>query len=201
MTSQSHDRHYFDEMYAADPDPWRFRTSEYERAKYQASIAAINQRRYISGLEIGCSIGVLSGQVAPLCDTFLGLDISDQPLPSARAACAHLPAARFARMQVPQEWPGGCFDLIILSEVLYFLNAADIAMTSERIRASLLPAGRVLLVNWLGSQTDPQPGDVAADLFIDEAGLTLETRIRQPLYRLDLLRAEAFALQAVTPAE
>ena len=201
MTCQSHDRTYFDAMYAADPDPWRFRTSAYESAKYQASIAAIDQRRYLSGLEVGCSIGVLSARVAPLCDTFLGLDISDQPLAAARAACAGFSAARFACMQVPQEWPEGRFDLIILSEVLYFLNAADIAATSDRIRGSLLPGGRVLLVNWLGAHTSPQPGDVAADLFIGHGGLTLEAQTRQPLYRLDLLTAEAVTAEPLTRAE
>ena len=201
MTSQSHDRRYFDEMYAADPDPWRFRTSDYERAKYQASISAIDQRHYLSGLEIGCSIGVLSAQVAPLCDSFLGLDISDQPLPAARTACAGFSRARFACMQVPGEWPAGRFDLIILSEVLYFLNPDDIGTTAACVRASLLPGGRVLLVNWLGAHTSPQPGDVAADLFIDRVGLNLETQIRQPLYRLDLLHYEAATAEALTRAE
>lgn len=201
MTRASHDRTYFDEMYASDPDPWRFRTSAYESAKYQASVAAIDQRRYRSGLEIGCSIGVLSAQIAPLCDTFLGLDISEQPLVAARMACAGWPAAHFARMQVPQEWPEGRFDLIVLSEVLYFLNAEDIAATSDRVCASLLPGGRVLLVNWLGAHTTPQPGDVAADLFIGRAGLKQEAQGRQPLYRLDLLCAEAVTAQTLPRAE
>ena len=32
---------YFDERYAANPDPWQFETSEYEREKYAATLAAM----------------------------------------------------------------------------------------------------------------------------------------------------------------
>ena len=32
---------YFERLYARDPDPWRFATSEYERDKYAATLAAL----------------------------------------------------------------------------------------------------------------------------------------------------------------
>ena len=32
---------YFEALYAADPDPWRFATSAYEREKYTATLAAL----------------------------------------------------------------------------------------------------------------------------------------------------------------
>ena len=52
---------YFDRMYAESDDPWRFETSEYERRKYAATLAALPRARYENALEIGCSIGVLTG--------------------------------------------------------------------------------------------------------------------------------------------
>jgi SAM-dependent methyltransferase len=184
MSGVSRDAAYFEAMYAADPDPWRFRTSTYETGKYAATVAVIADRRYRSGLEVGCSIGVLSQQVAPLCEAFLGLDIAEVPLVAARARCAGLDHARFARMAVPGEWPAGGFDLILLSEVLYFLSDADIRATAAHVRRSLLPGGRVLLVNWIGEPSDPQPGDVAAEAFMAAAGLAVE---RAECYRLELL--------------
>jgi cyclopropane fatty-acyl-phospholipid synthase-like methyltransferase len=187
MSNSSCDRAHFDALYTADPDPWRFRTSNYERMKYAATVAVIDDRRYEAGLEIGCSIGMLSVRLAPLCARFLGLDISERPLPAARAICATFPAARFDCMKVPTEWPDGRFDLIILSEVLYFLSAADIAATAERVRGSLLPDGRVLLVNWLGAAERPQPGDSAAERFLAATALLIEKQSRQALYRIDLL--------------
>jgi SAM-dependent methyltransferase len=189
MTSASHDRDYFDALYARDPDPWRFATSAYEAEKYAATVAAVGDRHYEAGLEVGCSIGVLSAQLAPLCDRFLGLDISERPLKAARARCAGIASARFLCGRVPSDWPEGGLDLVILSEVLYFLSAEDIRATATRVRASLLPGGRVLLVNWLGSEETPQPGDLAAEQFLGALALPVAQASRQKLYRLDLVVA------------
>ena len=188
MSGQSRDAAYFEAMYAADPDPWRFRTSAYEAAKYAATVAALADRHYRSGLEVGCSIGVLSERVAPLCGAFLGLDIAEAPLIEARARCRDLPQARFARMAVPEDWPAGGFDLILLSEVLYFLSPDDIAATVGLVRRSLLPGGTVLLVNWIGNSEPPQPGDKAAEAFLARADLPVARRERADQYRLELLR-------------
>ena len=188
MTTRSEDAAYFEAMYARDPDPWQFRTSAYEAAKYAATVAAIAGRRYRSALEVGCSIGVLSAQVAPLCDAYLGLDIAEAPLAEARTHCRDLPQARFARMSVPGEWPEGSFDLILLSEVLYFLSAADIAATAGLVRRSLLPGGVVLLVNWIGNPVPPQPGDEAAEAFLAATDLAVVRQERAEGYRLELLR-------------
>jgi SAM-dependent methyltransferase len=187
MSDASRTAAYFEAMYAADPDPWRFRTSAYEATKYAATVAAIADRRYGSALEVGCSIGVLSQQVAPLCDGFLGLDIAEAPLLEARARCHDLKQARFARMAVPGEWPEGAFDLILLSEVLYFLSLEAIAATAALVRESLRPGGRVLLVNWIGEPEPPQPGDWATDAFLAAADLAVERQARAERYRLDLL--------------
>jgi predicted TPR repeat methyltransferase len=188
MSEVSRNAAYFEAMYAADPDPWRFRTSDYEAAKYAATVAAIADRRYRSALEVGCSIGVLSQQVAPLCDAFLGLDIAEAPLVAARALCQGLRQVRFARMAVPGDWPEGRFDLVLLSEVLYFLSLEDIGMTAAHVQRSLLPGGRVLLVNWIGNPEPPQPGDRAAEAFLAKADLPVARQARADLYRLDLLQ-------------
>jgi SAM-dependent methyltransferase len=188
MSDEARNAAYFEKMYAADPDPWRFRTSAYEAAKYAATVAALADRHYGRALEVGCSIGVLSQQVAPLCDDFLGLDIAEAPLVEARVRCQELPQVRFARMEVPGTWPDGGFDLILLSEVLYFLNADGIVATAGHVRRSLLTGGRVLLVNWIGDPKPPQPGDLAAEAFLAAAGLEVEQARREERYRLDLLR-------------
>ena len=41
---------FFDTLYQADPDPWRFETSDYEAAKYAATIAALPQTTLPLGL-------------------------------------------------------------------------------------------------------------------------------------------------------
>ena len=55
---------YFDSLYAAEADPWAFATSDYEREKYAATLAALPRPHYARALEIGCSIGVLTRMLA-----------------------------------------------------------------------------------------------------------------------------------------
>jgi SAM-dependent methyltransferase len=187
----SRDAAHFQSMYDADPDPWHFRTSDYEQEKYRKSLEALPPRRFGSAFEVGCSIGVLTQLLAPRCNALLGVDIVEQPLGAARATCADQPWVRFQRMQVPGDWPDEVFDLIVLSEVLYFLSRREVGAVAERVRSTLDPNGLVLLVNWRGRSGDPCTGDEAAQLFIDRssAGLEPTVQYQTDTYRLDLLQA------------
>jgi 2-polyprenyl-3-methyl-5-hydroxy-6-metoxy-1,4-benzoquinol methylase len=182
---------HFSRLYQLNPDPWRFETSAYEQDKYRRTIAALDHRRFAAGLEVGCSIGFLTRMLAEQCDTLLGVDIVEEPLQAARQRCAELTHVHFARMRVPSEWPDGRFDLIVFSEVLYFLSGADIDRCVARIRDCLSPGGTVVLVNWLGETDDPTPGDQAAERFIAASGgaLVVGAAERNERYRLDVLHA------------
>jgi SAM-dependent methyltransferase len=184
---------YFDARYAADPDPWNFAGSPYERDKYAATLAALPRPRYAAALEIGCSIGVLTAALGSRCDALLGLDVAEAALAQARQRCRDLSHIRLLRAQVPGEWPDGTFDLILLSEVVYYLDAADVARLAGRVRASLRPGGDVVLVHWTGETHYPLTGDEAADLFIRETRdvLAVDRQVREAEYRLDVLRSRA----------
>jgi chemotaxis methyl-accepting protein methylase len=104
---------------------------------------------------------------------------------------------RFENRRLPQDWPAQKFDLIVISEVLYFLNPADIRRLAKRATASLSPGGLVLLVNYTETIDEPCSGNEAADIFAAAAGRL--TRIRQiirPKYRIDLLEANLEGPQA-----
>ena len=182
---------YFDEMYAADPDPWRFAASLYEREKYAATLAALPQSRYRSALEVGCSIGVLTAQLAGRCDSLLSLDVARAALEQAERRCSDAPHVRFALSRVPEEWPAGTFDLILLSEVVYYLDRRDVARLADRVAEAIAPGGDVVLVHWLGDTHYPLSGDEAADAFIAAAAprLHIVRQSRADAYRLDILRA------------
>ncbi len=188
--TDSRDAAHFERLYQSNPDPWGFQTSDYEKAKYAATLTALGDSRFRSGLEVGCSIGVLTRLLAPACEQMLGIDIVQAPLQEAASRCADMPHVRFQRMQVPGAWPDGQFDLIVLSEVLYFLSPTDISRCAERVRACLLPGASVVLVNWLGQTDDPTPGEAAAEQFIAaiaEAAAPVQ-QVRGEGYRLDVLQ-------------
>lgn len=183
---------YFDAIYARDPDPWRFRISDYERQKYAATIAALPNPRYRNGFEAACSIGVLTRLLAARCDRLLATDAAAAPLRTAREELADAPHVSFRQGRIPEDWPEGPFDLLVLSEVLYYLSPADLTLVAKRAVATLEPGGHVVLVHWLPAAEPPFPqgGDEATTLFMAAAGPALHSLPgqRTDQYRLDLLQ-------------
>jgi cyclopropane fatty-acyl-phospholipid synthase-like methyltransferase len=180
---------YFDALYAADPDPWNFAASPYERAKYTLTLNAMPKPRSRSALEVGCSIGVLTHSLASRCDSLLAVDAAQAPLIEARRRCADLPSVRFEQMFVPDQWPDEVFDLILLSEVVYYLSRKDVGRLASKVMRSLAPCGSVILVHWTGSTDYPLSGDEAVDLFIEEigSGCVVGRADRYAEFRLDVL--------------
>jgi SAM-dependent methyltransferase len=180
---------HFRRIYASGPDPWGFASSPYEQAKYQRTIEALGGRRFASALEVGCSIGVLTRMLAGHCDRLLGIDVVPEPLAAARARCSDLPGISFAEMQVPGRWPDDRFDLIVFSEVLYFLDRTDIRRCADRALASIVPSATIILVNWLGRSDDPCSGDEAADTFVEACtGRFQSIRVQRKVgYRIDII--------------
>ena len=176
----------FDQLFRENPDPWEFETSTYERDKRDATMAAIAGRRFAHVLEIGCATGVLTERLAEVCDSLLAVDVSEVALTAARQRLADRNHVKLTRAEIPAQWPAGRYDLILLSEVLYFLAEEEITETSRRFLDALEPEGWVLLVNWTGANDLPVSGPRAAELFC-AGGWRRTGRIVRPGYRLDLL--------------
>jgi 2-polyprenyl-3-methyl-5-hydroxy-6-metoxy-1,4-benzoquinol methylase len=190
VTRGSHGREHFRRLYDANEDPWNYRASDYEKAKRAATIAALGGRRFRSALEVGCSIGVLTRRLADCCDMLMGVDFVDQALAVARVACADMAHVTFWNASVPVDWPEGRYDLIVLSEVLYFLSDSDNSTLVTLCQKSIEPNGVVLLVNWLQrSPDDPCSGDTAATRFIDAGAPWMHASSRNGTdgYRIDCL--------------
>ena len=182
---------YFADVYRANDDPWGFETSPYEREKYATTLAALPRPHYARAFEIGCSLGVLTEQLAPLCGHLLAVDVAEAPLERARQRCANLPQAEFRRLRVPEEFPAGQFELILLSEVGYYWSPEDLARAAGQLVAALPPGGQLLLVHWTPPVHDyPLTGDEVHAYFLqqatDDGPLHHLTGQRHETYRLDL---------------
>ena len=187
--SRSWDADVFDQLYARSPDPWDFTGSAYEQAKYDATLAALDGRRFVQALEVGCSIGVFTRRLAAHCDHLLALDGAQAALDQAAARCQDLPLVQFRRAMVPGDFPPGVFDLILFSEVLYFLDPADISRTASLAQENLASGGLAVLVNWTGETNTPVTGDEAVALFARAAlGLRQIKSKHEDKYRLDVFR-------------
>jgi hypothetical protein len=157
---------YFEAMYADSVDPWGFASRWYERRKYALTLAALPRERYQRGFEPGCSIGVLTGLLAGRCDYLLATDVAGAAVAGARQAVASYDWVDVAERAVPHDWPDGGFDLIVLSEIGYYLDADDLEVLLDRTVASLEPGGTLAAVHWRHPVADyPLRGDDVHDLF------------------------------------
>jgi SAM-dependent methyltransferase len=187
MPESSLDAAYFDRLYTANDDPWNFAQSLYEQAKYRATIDMLRNERFGSALEIGCSVGVLTAMLAPLCDELLAVDINESALATARRRVGDRENVRFAHMAVPGEFPSGCFDFILVSEVAYYWSDADLALAIDRI-ASAAAGGTVELVHFLPKVADyVRDGDAVHAAFLSDGRFERRSAYRHDSYRIDVL--------------
>ncbi|MCZ2837347.1 SAM-dependent methyltransferase [Modestobacter sp. VKM Ac-2985] len=150
---------FFDAMYAAAEDPWSMRTRWYERRKYSLTTAVLPQERYGDGLEVGCSVGELTARLAGRCDRLTGWDASAAAVARATARVAGAGQVRIEQAAVPHR-PLPQVDLLVLSEVLYYLDAADLQRFLAQVPAAVRPGGTVVAVHWRHPVPEyPQTGD------------------------------------------
>lgn len=194
MKKETLPQKYFDDVYAASDDPWDFETSAYEAAKYQATIEALPSPMYETALEIGCSIGVLTELLATRCRQLTAIDVSVKALEKARKRCRQLKQVHFQQASFPDELPQGTFDLIVISEVGYYLAPQDWQRAIFIIKKKLKPGGDIILVHWLPEVHDyPQTGDQVHESFKQILGSEMQhiNGQRTDRYRLDVWQNEA----------
>lgn len=154
---------YFDAVYAGSADPWGFTDRFYEARKRALTLAALPTASYGRALEPGCSIGVLTAELAGRCRSLLATDVSDAPLAQARRrvdAAGVGDRVELRRWALGDPWPAGPFDLVVLSEVLYYLDEPTLRSILDAMPAVLAPGATVLAVHWRHPVADyPQRGD------------------------------------------
>jgi len=178
---------FFDDFYGGAADPWGFQTRWYERRKRDLTMAALPRERFARAFEPGCSIGVLTARLAARCDEVLATDISGVPLRSARSRFAGNAGVRVEQMRIPQEWPIGAFDLIVLSEVAYYCDASDLQLLIGRAVASLSGDGVLVACHWRHPVPEyPLSGDQVHRALRAEARLGLLVEHREEDFVLEL---------------
>jgi len=181
---------YFEAKYAEKLDYWDFESSPYEASKYADTIQSLPAGQYRNALEIGCSIGVLTAQLATRTRNLLAIDVADRALAAARARCAALRNVQITKMRYPKKRPPKTarFDLIIVSEVGYYWSRHELNAAQETIEQELEAGGHLVLVHWTPPVSDyPLTGDEVHESFILRPCLRLLHGHRAATYRLDVL--------------
>jgi SAM-dependent methyltransferase len=194
---------FFEHLYQRERDPWSFETSPYEDQKYRITVEAIAKPRATRCLEVGCSIGVLTCRLAAVTGRLVATDVSATALEIAERRCADLSNVEFRQVSTPDESFQGHFDLIVLSEIVYFWDDHDLDLVARGILRSLSPGGRLLLVHWLGETDYPKSGDDAVEALAARLALGFSAAFasRTEKFRLDLWRREDSASAAANRAD
>jgi SAM-dependent methyltransferase len=189
MTADATDRSVFDRMYDDADDPWGFTTSAYEARKRAITLASLPRPRYRSAFEPGCANGVLSDLLADRCDALLACDVSGRAVRLAERRLGPCRTVRLERREIPRDWPTETFDLIVLSELAYFLQPDELERTMSLIASSLEPGGDLVVVDWLGP-IDGYPLDgEAVHARLAEGPWRRIVEHREPEFLLEVFRA------------
>ncbi len=155
-----------DQVHRDRPDPWDV-GSFYERRKRAVTLAALPRERYGAALEVGCSVGELAADLATRCDRLLAVDSSAAAIDLARRRTVGVPGLEVRRARLPEEWPGGSYALVSVSEVGYFLSPRRLEELVRLALTSLEDDGHLLLCHWRHQPVGwPLAGPAVHDAFL-----------------------------------
>lgn len=195
-------RGLFEHMFAKAPDPWKY-TGAYETVKYEQTLSLLPPRPIRNALEIACAEGHFTEMLAGRVDKLIAADISQIALERAAARCRHLTNVSYEHLDLHKDVLGRDFDLIVCSEVLYFLGDREsLTAAAGRIADALADDGQLIMAhaNLIADEPD-EPGfdwphhsygaRMISDVFSAVPGLQLDREIRTPLYRVQAFRKTA----------
>ena len=167
MAAESLRADYFDNLYAGSADPWAISQGWYEERKRRVVEAVLPREHYRQAFEPGCGNGILTARLAKRCDRVLAWDGAEVAVENARRNLAGAGNVEVQQARVPDWWPEGTADLIVISEIGYYLTGPDLDHLIERACESLDEGGTLIAVHWRREAPDYPLGgdDVHAHLF------------------------------------
>lgn len=187
---------YWEAIFAAE-DPWDYE-NPYEALKYEQTLAAM-PCRVGRALELACAEGFFTRRLVTKADHVLATDISAIAVARARQRLAGAGNADFAVLDFLRDPLPTDLDLIICSEVLYYLpDRKRLDRLALKIAAALKPGGHLLMThaNLIADAPDQTGFDwphemgarTIAEGFSAVPELDLVTTRAAEMYRIELFR-------------
>jgi len=137
----------FENKFRVNIDPWNYTHSRFEWVKRQMLLRACGPSKYGRVLELGCAIGETMRVLARLSLRLVAVDASPTALSEAARRAPRDRRIRFHRAILPGQMPRGPFDLIVVSELIYYLRPHYLKPLADRIFAALAPGGMTVVLN------------------------------------------------------
>jgi SAM-dependent methyltransferase len=139
---------HFDQLFRTDNDPWCYTSMWAERRRQDLLLAMLDLPTYGRIFEPGCANGVFTSKLAARGLDVIALDGSGEAVRVARKRLTGIANVSVSNYCVPEEWPVGQFDLVVLSDFLYVLSAEDVVKVAHKSMESTSDGGMVLSCLW-----------------------------------------------------
>jgi peptidoglycan/xylan/chitin deacetylase (PgdA/CDA1 family) len=203
------DRRAYWEAFFRKEDPWNY-GSAYEQEKYDLQLELLPEGAIDTAVELACAEGRFTEKLAPRVRQLIATDISATALARAAERCRGKDHIDFRQLDLAvDELPQGV-DLIVCSEVLYFLDdETELRRVAARMAAALKPGGHIITAHALVLREDmsrtgfdwghPWGATTISRVFSGLPTLTLERSLCTELYRIDRFARRDAAQSAAAP--
>lgn len=172
---------WWDGVYESE-DPFFFDSNPREALKYARTLELCGPGPFEHALEIGCAEGAFTERLAPRCRKLDAMDISAVAVQRATERTRAFPGVSCETRKLPAEFPAGAYDLIVASDVLYYLSIPDLGASLSAFEQALAPGGALVLVHYAPPMGALLDGDEVHDML-------------DSLVRLDHTSAERITLE------
>ena len=159
--------HFFDEG-----DPFGFDRNPEEQLKFARTLEVCGDGTFGRVLELGCAVGTFTELLARRARDVLALDVSQAAVDRVLERTHEHANVRAVVMSIPGEFPDEVFDLVVASDVLYYLPTVELQRCVERIEASLADGGAFVAVHYVPRMGSVLNGDEAHDVITAHTSLT-----------------------------
>ncbi|CAM3661102.1 Methyltransferase domain-containing protein [Bordetella sputigena] len=184
----------FEALYRQSADPWQVRTSWYEQRKRAVLLACLPRARYGRILELGCGNGEMTRHLAVRCDALVAVDSSATAISLCEQTLARdgLRNTSTHVARLPEAWPvdaGQRFDLIVVSELAYYIAEADLPSFLARCAAMLGEHGEWAMCHYSKDlEGRPQPTAALHGRVDELGGLSKAVRHEDERFMIDVWR-------------
>ena len=182
----------FEALYRGEPDPWRVGSSFYEQRKLALVLGALSRPRYEHAWDPASGTGHLAARLAARCRSVLATDGAAEAVKITQQACAGLDNVIVGKLALPEvetAAASGPFDLVVVSEFLYYLTDRDRAAALAGFEDLTGSGAELVAVHWRRHPHDAWLSGAAVQAEMSETllghGWQLGVRLEDPEFVLN----------------
>ncbi|MGI8846775.1 MAG: class I SAM-dependent DNA methyltransferase [Candidatus Dormibacteria bacterium] len=137
---------YFDRLYGMSEDPFSLETSRYDARKRRVVLDMVGRKSHHAALDAGCGTGMIANALVPHCRSVVAVDFSAVAVARARKRNQHPEIVEFSQADLVHFRTAHPVDLVVCSEVLYYLEGGALDAAVSNLHASCAPDAWLIVV-------------------------------------------------------